>query len=234
MRLSIIIATLNEAPRIATTLAAVRMTDPEAEVIVVDGGSRDGTARVARQAGARVLTASRGRGAQLAAGAKAASGDVLVFLHADTSFPLGAPLALRRALRDPRVIGGNFRVVFEDGGGADDFARWLTGFYAWFRHKGLYYGDSVMFLRRAVYQELGGFRPIALMEDYDLNRRMERRGGTVCIEEPPVVTSARRFAGRRPAAIFCQWLLLHALYYLHLPPPLLAWLYDSERHRTAS
>src|SRR5919106_502600 len=136
MRLSIVIATLNEAPRIAGTLAAVWQTDPEAEIIVVDGGSRDGTALAARQAGATVLIAQRGRGAQLAAGAEAASGEVLVFLHADTSFPPGAPLALRRALRDPRVIGGNFRVVFEAGegaGGAEaDFARWLTGFYAWF------------------------------------------------------------------------------------------------------
>lgn len=231
MRLSFVIATLNEAPRIAETIQAVRLADSAAEIIVADGGSDDGTRAVARAAGARVLAAPRGRGAQLAAGAAQASGEVLVFLHADTRLPPGAAKALRRALADPAAIGGNFRVVF-DGGSA--FADWLTGFYAWFRRKGLYYGDSVMFLRRAVYDELGGLRPLALMEDFDLNRRMERRGGTLCIQEPPVVTSARRFERRHPAAIFCQWLLLHALYYLRLPSQQLARLYDSERQHTAS
>lgn len=231
MRLSFVIATLNEAVRIVSAIGAARRTDPDAEIIVADGGSDDGTRDLASAFGARVLTAPRGRGPQLAAGAAAAGGDVLVFLHADTCLPPEAGQALRRALADPAVIGGNFRVLFD---GGSDFADWLTGFYAWFRRKGLYYGDSVMFLRRSVYHELGGFRPLALMEDYDLSRRMEQRGGTVCIMEPPVVTSARRFEDRRPAAIFCQWLLMHALYFLHLPSHHLARLYDSERQRTAS
>ena len=229
MRLSVIIATLNEAPRIGATIASVRHADPTAEIIVVDGNSHDGTPDTARAAGARVMRAARGRGSQLASGANAACGDVLVFLHADTRLPANAAAAVRQALHDSAHIGGNFRVIFD---GKTRFAAWLTGFYAWFRRKGLYYGDSVMFLRRSAYRELGGFRPIALMEDYDLSRRMERRGGTVCIMEPPVVTSARRFEGRRPAAIFCQWLLLHALFYVRLPTRHLALLYDSERRRT--
>ena len=230
MRLSVIIATLNEAPRIGATIAAVRCADPTAEIIVVDGGSDDDTQDAARIAGTRVVPAPKGRGIQLAAGAVVASGDVLVFLHADMHLPAGAADALRQALHDPHVIGGNFRVIFDD---RTRFAEWLTGFYAWFRGKGLYYGDSVMFLRRSVYHALGGFRPLALMEDYDLSRRMERRGGTVCIMEPPVVTSARRFEGRWPVAIFCQWLLMHALFYARVPSRRLALLYDSERRRTA-
>ncbi len=231
LRISFVIAALNEAPRIGACIARVRAADFGAEIIVVDGGSDDDTPGNARRAGARLIAAPRGRGAQLKAGAEAARGDLLVFLHADTLFPVRGAAALRAALADPTVTGGNFRVLFD---GADGFARWLTGFYAWFRRQGLYYGDSVIFVRRALYHELGGIHPLALMEDYDFSRRLERHGGTVCIDDPPVVTSSRRFAGRHPIAIFAQWLLLHGLYHLHLPGRALARLYDSERQRTCS
>lgn len=230
MQLSFVIPTLNEAARISEALAQVRRADPHAEIIVADGGSDDDTAARSRAA-ANVLRCPRGRGQQLAAGAAAAHGDVLIFLHADTVFPAGGAEAIRNALADENTIGGNFRVLFD---GDSAFAAWLTGFYAWFRRHGLYYGDSAIFIRRRVYDELGGIRPLTLMEDFDLNRRMQRRGGTVCIAEPPVITSSRRFEGRRPVGIFCQWLLLHALHYLRLPGALLGRLYDTERRRTAS
>ena len=147
----------------------------------------------------------------------------------DTRLARGGLAAIRGALADPAVIGGNFRILFD---GADGFSRWLDGFYAWIRRGGLYYGDSAIFLRRAVYRELGGIRPIALMEDFDLSRRMERRGGTVCIAEPPVLSSSRRFAGRRPYAIVIGWLWIHALFYLGVSPERLARLYDSARRRS--
>ena len=125
------------------------------------------------------------------------------------------------------MVGGNFRILFD---GEDAFDRWLTRFYAWFRRFGLYYGDSAVFLRRETYEAIGGFRPIALMEDFDLCRRLERHGRTVCIDEPPVTTSSRRFEGRWPPKIVAGWLLIHALYYLGLSPNLLARLYKSSRH----
>lgn len=231
MRFSVVVPTWNEAPRIARAIGRVRADGPDCEIIVADGGSEDDTVCRAVLAGAQTVIAARGRGSQLIEGAAQARGDVLVFLHADTDWPDGAFGALRAALQSPEVIGGNFRVVFD---GGTRFADWLTGFYAWFRGHGLYYGDSVMFLRRDVYRALGGFRAMPVMEDFDLRLRMERHGQTVCIEEPPVVTSSRRFKGRHPAAIFTHWLVLHALYYLGLSKGrFISWVYDSERRRTA-
>lgn len=229
--LSVVIPVLDEARRLPGLLDGLRAQDPDCEVIVADGGSDDESVAVAERHGARVIAALRGRGAQLAAGAAATRGEVLVFLHADTTVPAGGLAALRARMADPRVSGGNFRVVFR---GGDRFSAWLTRFYAWFRGHGLYYGDSAVFVRRAVYDAIGGIRPVTLMEDYDFTRRLERFGGTVCIEEPPVTTSARRFVGRRPARIVAGWLAIHALYHLGLSPDLLAWLYDSPRRRTAS
>ena len=220
--------TLNEAGSIGELVTALRRSPRCHEVIVVDGGSADGTVAAADAAGARVLTSPPGRGRQLALGGAEAHGEVLLFLHADTQLPASALDAIVAAMRVDSLIGGNFRIRFD---GDSGFARWLTGFYAWFRRHGLFYGDSAIFLRRESYRRLGGIRPIALMEDYDLCRRMQRLGPVCCIDDPVVTTSSRRFEGRQPAAIVGQWLLLHALYHLRVPPALLARLYNSARRR---
>ena len=226
--ISIIIPTLNEAPRIGTLLTRLRAEPVACEAIVVDGGSEDETLAIVHASGwARGLTAMRGRGQQLAAGASAARGDVLLFLHADTVFPMGGLVALERALAgDPDSPGGNFRLLFD---GRDGFSVWLTGFYAWLRRRGFYYGDSGIFVRRAAYDALGGLRPIALMEDFDFVRRMERAGRTLCIDEPPLETSSRRFAGRAPWRIVMGWVRMHVGYALGIAPSRLAVSYDSER-----
>ncbi|MCH7710682.1 MAG: hypothetical protein IH903_03510, partial [Proteobacteria bacterium] len=140
----------------------------------------------------------------------------------------GGLAAIEEALSDPRIVGGNFRLHFD---GPSGFARWLTGFYAFIRRLGLYYGDSGVFVRRRVYDALGGVRPIALMEDFDFNRRLERAGPTRCIASPPLMTSSRRFEGRHPLAIIWGWLRIHALFTLKASPTRLARLYDSERAR---
>ncbi len=225
--ISVVIPTLNEAENLPALLSGL-LAEPELdEIIVVDGGSTDGTQALARAAGATVLAAAASRGHQLRAGARIARGRVIFFLHGDAGFPAGG-LARMAALlgADPAVIGGNFRIVFD---GDDGFSRWLTGFYAWFRARGLYYGDSGIFVRREVYQALGGIHAIELMEDYDFSRRLERYGATICIEEPPLIGSARRFRGRHPVAIVAGWLWLHALYYLGVSPARLARLYRSAR-----
>ena len=227
--ISVIIPTLNEAGRLPRLLSGLRAQGAACEIIVADGGSRDGTPAIAGTAGATVLRCARGRGQQIHAGAEAASGDVLLILHADCVFPMGGLARIEACLAEsPQVVGGNFRLLFD---GGTRFSRWLTGFYAWMRQYGLYYGDSAVFVRREVYRAIGGVRPIALMEDYDFTRRLERAGPTACIAEPPLVTSSRRFEGRRPAAIVWGWLRIHALYYLGASPERLAWWYDSERRR---
>jgi len=226
--ISIIIPTLNEAARLSLLLAELRAETEAHEIIVVDGGSGDGSAAVARDHGAdRVLTAPRGRGPQLVAGADAASGEVLLFLHGDSRFPRGGLTALRRELAEhPEAHGGNFSLLFD---GDDGFSRWLEEFYAGIRARGFYYGDSGIFVRRWAYDVLGGLRPLALMEDYDFVRRLERAGPTLCIAEPPLVTSSRRFGGRSKSNIVLGWIKIHLLYHLRLPGALLARLYDSER-----
>jgi rSAM/selenodomain-associated transferase 2 len=227
--ISVVIPTLNEAAQLPALIAGLRAQDPDCEVIVADGGSRDGTRDLAAVQGARVLTSAPGRGQQLRRGAEAASGEVILFLHADSVFPAGGLARIEKTLADaPEVVGGNFRLLFD---GDTRFDRWLTGFYAWFRRRGLYYGDSGVFVRDQVYHALGGLRPIAVMEDYDFTRRLERAGPTCCIAEPPLMTSSRRFAGRHPAAIVWGWLRIHALYHLGVAPARLARLYDSERRR---
>ncbi len=229
---SVVIPTLNEAHQIAERVSHVRRLNKAAEIIVVDSASTDGTPDIARAAGATVfMSAEPGRGQQLKAGADQASGDVIIFLHADTHLPETAFIDIDRELSDDTKIGGNFRVLFD---GDSDFAEWLNDFYAWFRSKGLYYGDSVIFLRRSVYEGLGGNMPLTVMEDYDLSRKMERLGGTVCIEENPVVTSSRRFKNRHPAAIFMGWCVLHGLYYIGVSTRALGWVYDTKRRRTSA
>jgi rSAM/selenodomain-associated transferase 2 len=224
LRLSVVIPAWQEAPRIAAAVAAARgFAD---EVIVADSGSPDGTAGVALAAGARVVTAPRGRGPQLQAGARAATGDVLLFLHADATVEPEARQAIFEALRDPEVLGGNFRLAFVPA------TRWAR-FYSlandvrrrWLR---IYYGDSALFVRRRVFGPLGGFASMPLFEDYDFVRRLERRGRTAYLRRVEVKASARRFLGA-PLRTLLVWTLLQVLYSAGVRPARLARLYRDLR-----
>ncbi len=225
--ISVVIPTLNEAENLQPLLERLLAETVVPEIIVVDGGSDDGTPQVGLSSGVHFIPSPAGRGVQLHAGAAAASGDVLLFLHADCRFPQGGLARIKRVLSaNPECIGGNHRLIFD---GTDSFSQWLDGFYAWIRSHGVYYGDSGIFVRRAALEAVGGIRPIALMEDFDLVRRLERYGETICISDPPLVTSSRRFEGRHPGAIVWGGLKINALYYLGVPPSRLARIYDSER-----
>ncbi len=214
--ISVIVPTLNEAGNLPRLLADLSRQESFSEILVVDGGSEDDTVFLAREHGADVIHSAPGRGLQLRRGAAAATGDVLLFLHADSAFPVGGLARIETVLAaSPQIVGGNFRLLFD---GDSDFSRWLTGFYAWLRRHAIYYGDSGVFVRREAYRALGGLRSIALMEDYDFTRRLERLGETCCIEDPPLVTSSRRFHGRRPLQIVYGWLKIHALFHLGVSP----------------
>jgi rSAM/selenodomain-associated transferase 2 len=220
--ISIIILTLDEERLLPPLLGAIRQQEAAHEVIVVDGGSRDRTPEMARSSGVRTLVSRSGRGAGLCIGAEASHGDVLFFLHADSTLPPGALDRINEVLStDAKVIGGNFRLVFD---GDTDFSRLLTRFCAWIRLLGFYYGDSGIFVRRSVYRALGGFRPIPIMEDWDFVRRLERFGRTCCIEHP-LVTSSRRFEGRHPLEIAYGWVKIHALFWLGVSPDRLVEIY---------
>ena len=107
------------------------------------------------------------------------------------------------------------------------FDRFLTWFYGAIRRLGLFYGDSGIFVRRDVYDAVGGIKALPLMEDHDFARRLRRAGRVACVPFPPLVTSSRRFAGRRPVAIMGGWLMIHVLYALGVSPRRLARLYRS-------
>ncbi len=178
-------------------------------MIVADGGSTDRTSAVARAAGARVVLAPRGRGAQLHAGANAAIGDVLLFLHADAELPRAARRAIEEALADERVVGGNFHLRFVP----VTFAARLFTLANDVRRRLLriYYGDSALFVRKSTYDALGGFRALPIFEDYDFIRRLERAGQTVYVRGVTVEASARRFEAT-PIRTLAIWTMLQILY----------------------
>ncbi|MCM0020703.1 MAG: glycosyltransferase family 2 protein [Tagaea sp.] len=228
--ISIVIPVIDEAANLRRLLPALAAEPEPHETIVVDGASADDSREVARACGAVVLEAPPSRGGQIAKGAAAARGETLWFLHADTMPAPGALTALARALdAAPDAPGGNFRLLFD---GARDFDRWLDGFYAKLRARGVYYGDSGVFVRAAVYRALGGMPELALMEDFAFVRKLERAGPTLCLAEPPLRTSSRRFEGRTKARIVAGWLAIHAFYALGVDTRTLARLYGSDR-RTA-
>jgi rSAM/selenodomain-associated transferase 2 len=228
-RISVVIPTLNEAQRLPELLAALTREPELVETIVADGGSSDETGDIAERLGALVISAERGRGCQLRAGAAAASGEILLFLHADSVFPSGGLSAIAAALdRDATIVGGNFRVVFDID---TPFARRLAAIYAWIRRFALYYGDSGIFVRREIYDKIGGVKPMALMEDYEFVRRLERAGRTCRIDDPPLLTSARRFTNCPWPVALWGWTKIHLLYWLGVSSERLARIYARDHER---
>jgi rSAM/selenodomain-associated transferase 2 len=223
--LSVIIPTLDEEHSVGRILDAVMSGQGGVEVIVVDGGSSDGTAEVVRGRGARLVTSARGRGAQMHAGACAARGGALWFLHADTLPSAGCAARIIEALSDPGVVAGNLSVRFD---GDRRAARFLTWLYPRLRLLGLCYGDSGIFVRREAYSRVGGFRAFPVFEDLDLVRRLRKTGRVVHLPDI-VTTSSRRFEGGSFALTFARWAFLQMLYWLGVHPRTLGRMYAPVR-----
>lgn len=208
MTLAVVIPALNEAGALASTLAAVRAAGSVEELVVVDGGSGDGTAEVARAAGATVLGSRRGRGIQLAAGISATRSEAVVLLHADTHPAPGAWAAVREALADPGVAGGGFEKGFRDGPALLRFGA-VARSRLFFALTGRLFGDQAVFLRRAALELAGGMPEWPLMEEFELCRRLETRGRLVLVG-PPVRTSGRRF--ERRGTVGTWWMMARVLW----------------------
>ncbi len=200
-----VIPALDEAERIAGAVASAR--EGATEVIVVDGGSRDATVARAEAAGARVVRAPAGRARQLEAGRRVAESEVVVFLHADTRLPAGWPETVRRALADPRYVGGAFRIRFAEGGWRLRLVAWGANLRS--RWAGLPYGDQALFARRTILEALGGLPQAPIMEDLDLVRALKRRGRLRLLPSN-VETSARRYGPRPLRQMLRNWLALGA------------------------
>jgi rSAM/selenodomain-associated transferase 2 len=220
---SAIIPTLNAAEDLPATLAGLTGSTLVGEILVADGGSRDDTVVTAKTAGAHVVQAERGRGPQLAAGAAAATGDWLLFVHADCRLAPGWEEAVAAFLAAPDASSraGYFGFALDDPSPA---ARRLERMVAWrCRALGLPYGDQGLLISRSLYQAVGGFPALPLMEDVDLARRIGRH--RLVLLDGRAVSSARRYRSggyvRRPLRnLFCL-----SLYFAGVPPSRIARLY---------
>ena len=221
--LSVVIPTLNEADAIGATLAPIRQAG-EVEIIIADGGSTDATRDIARQAGAVVLDVPGGRAAQLNAGAARATGRRLLFLHADTRVPADYANLIHAALDDPATVAGAFRFRTDGTGWGMRLIEWGTDLrsavFQW------PYGDQGLFLEKHVFDELGGFAPIPIMEDYDLVRRLRNRG-RIRTSDVPVITSARRWQRLGPVRTWLRNQIVIIGYWLGIAPARLARFYRS-------
>jgi rSAM/selenodomain-associated transferase 2 len=188
--LSIIVPMLNEQASIAATLSALRAGAPDAEVIVVDGGSGDDSPSIAAPLCDLLLEAPRGRASQLNAGAAKASAEVLAFVHADTIVPRSFAADIVSAMRNPAVVGGRFDLELDDPALPYRLIGWMISLRSRLSRTGT--GDQAIFVRREVFQRLGGFPDLQICEDLDFTRKLKRAGAIACLRSR-VVTSARRW-----------------------------------------
>jgi rSAM/selenodomain-associated transferase 2 len=218
LRLSIVIPALNASAMLADCLAALRGTD---EIIVVDGGSTDHTPEIATQLGAKVIPAKRGRGTQLHAGASAASGDWLLFLHADTLLGRGWRSAVAAHAASAPDHAGHFDFALDDPAWQ---ARLIErGVAVRVRLLALPYGDQGLLISRTLYSELGGFRPLPLMEDVDLARRIGKH--RLRRLDATALTSAERWRRDGWLRRSTRNLICLALYAVGVSPAWIARLY---------
>jgi rSAM/selenodomain-associated transferase 2 len=215
---SVVIPALEEEGYVAAAVASV-LEDAD-EVLVVDGGSSDGTRRRAAEAGARVLDSPRGRGAQLHLGAREARGDWLVFLHADTRLESGWRAAIER--EEERVVGGAFRFALDTTCPARFYSEWAVRLRL--RILGLAFGDQAIFCRRSAYESAGGFPPEPLMEDVAFFRALRRVGPTRLLSVR-AHTSPRRWERDGPLVTTLRNNALVLAYLAGVPPARLARFY---------
>jgi rSAM/selenodomain-associated transferase 2 len=225
-RLSVIVPMLDEESAIADTLSALRSGAPDAEIVVVDGGSADRSVELARPLCDVLVTSARGRAIQMNAGATRATGDVFAFVHADTLVPATFASDIDAALADSRVAGGRFDLRLDD---PHPLCR-LIGILINLRSRlsRTATGDQAIFVRRNVFQQLGGFPLIPICEDLAFARRMKRSGRVACLRSQ-VVTSARRWRRRGILRTVLTMWTIRALYLAGVTPARLARIYADVR-----
>lgn len=246
MTISVVIPVLNEEGFLPTTLSHTASLGFD-ELIVVDGGSQDRTPDVVEKFKVRsskfevepsritdhasrppvmLLASPPGRARQMNAGAAAGRGDILLFLHADTLLPTDARSAIEQALSDPACVGGRFDVRFDpDQGLGRVISRMMNVRSRW---TGIATGDQAIFVRRQVFERLGGFVDLPLMEDVDFSRRLKRAGRIATLRHR-VITSYRRWSARGPwRTILLMW-ALRFLYWMGVSPRTLSRFYSAVR-----
>jgi rSAM/selenodomain-associated transferase 2 len=225
MRISVIVPVLNEEKSIAATLIELQRLKPD-EMIVVDGGSSDETREICQRFGIKLYLSRAGRAAQMNFGAQWATGDVLVFLHADTRLPLSAFDDIRTALQDSKVLGGRFDLQLDNPRPLLKLVGFMISLRSRLSKVGT--GDQAIFVRREIFQELGGYPDIPLMEDVELSRALKHRGAVACLRSR-VTSSARRWETEGIWRTILKMWTLKSLYLLGISPVLLKRYYGDTR-----
>jgi rSAM/selenodomain-associated transferase 2 len=232
LRISVVIPTWRDAENLASLLPALAAQESVAETIVVDASGDDVAEQIALALGARFISCGTpNRGEQMNLGARTSRGDVLLFQHCDTLLEEAHLRAIENALGDPNIIGGAFFRKFD---GRHPRLMWLESVARFLsRHGGTLYGDQSIFVRRVVFEKLGGFAKIPLMEDVEFSRRL-RRAGKIAVLDPPVATSGRRHLKRGAWRTTIQNGLFIVLYNLGVSPHRLHRWYYGEPARAAT
>jgi len=226
-RISVIIPTLNEAADIAPTLKQAQK-GVNVETIIVDGGSRDNTTEIARVHGAKVLSTSPSRAGQMNAGASIATGDIYLFLHADTRLPDRFDVHVRRTMQQSDVAAGAFKLRIDSDGSSLRIMEQVANLRSRYLKKP--YGDQALFLNAALFHSLGGFPDLPIMEDYELIRLLGKKGRVVVLPQT-VVTSPRRWLN---IGVWRTWMINQLVilgYYLGISPEKLARFYRRGKGR---
>jgi rSAM/selenodomain-associated transferase 2 len=224
---SIVVPALNEARRIESCLQRLCSDFPDCELVVVDGGSTDGTLELAARHACTIRSAA-GRATQMNAGAAVTSGDILWFIHADCRVAADALDLLRRAVLDPGVVGGGLQLRFDQRSVGLDYLAASSNLRA--RRLHWIFGDQAMFVRRNVFDPVGGFPEIPLMEDLEMSRILRRRG-RLAVLPTTVTASARRLVDQGPWRMAGLMQLLKVQYLLGVDPERIRRRYESGTRR---
>jgi rSAM/selenodomain-associated transferase 2 len=224
---SIVVPALNEARRIESCLQRLCSDFPDCELVVVDGGSTDGTLALAARHACTIRSAA-GRATQMNAGAAVTSGDVLWFIHADCRVAADALDLLRRAVLDPGVVGGGLQLRFDQRSIGLDYLAASSNLRA--RRLHWIFGDQAMFVRRDVFDSVGGFPEIPLMEDLEMSRILRRRG-RLAVLPTTVTASARRLVDQGPWRMTALMQLLKLQYLLGADPERIRRRYEAGTRR---
>jgi rSAM/selenodomain-associated transferase 2 len=218
VKLDVVVPMLNEAHDIVATLRALRLGAPDAQIIVVDGGSTDQSVAIARPLCHTVIAISASRARQMNAGAAVAHGDAIVFVHADTQVPSNFAAAIDKALANPSVVGGRFDIELDDRAPGYRMVGAMISLRSRLMRSAT--GDQAIFVRREVFDRLGGFAEIAICEDVDFARRLRRAGRIACLRTR-VITSARRWRRYGVIRTILRMWAIKSLFLLGVSP---AWL----------